>query len=134
MLFSCTDDIAMAKRSSTHNRKKWGLDNRGVAFLEFTILFPLLLVLTLGVFEFGRAMLDHHKIDKAVRDAARYLARVPVTCATAGTNNGTIDSSYITNAKNLALNGAISGGTAILNYWTNANTISVSVDCVDPTI
>jgi Flp pilus assembly protein TadG len=67
-------------------------DTKGVAFLEFTILFPLLLTLTLGVFEFGHAMKNRHTIDKAVRDAARYLARVPATCTSAGTANGTIDS------------------------------------------
>jgi len=108
-------------------------DRKGVAFLEFTILFPLLLALTVGVFEFGRALQHHHVIDKAVRDAGRYLARVPATCTSAGTNNGTIDNAYITNARNLALTGVTSGGTPVLNYWTVPTTVAVNVDCVDRT-
>jgi len=108
-------------------------DTKGVAFLEFTLLFPLLLALSIGVFEFGRALQHHHVIDKAVRDAARYLARVPATCPSAGTNNGTIDSAYITNARNLALTGRTSGGTPVLNYWTVPTSVAVNVDCVDNT-
>jgi Flp pilus assembly protein TadG len=106
-------------------------DAKGVAFLEFTILFPLLLALSIGVFEFGRALQHHHVIDKAVRDTARYLARVAATCTAAGTGNGTIDSAYLTNARNLALTGVMSGGSPILNYWTDPNSVAVSVDCVD---
>jgi Flp pilus assembly protein TadG len=108
-------------------------DTKGVAFLEFTILFPLLLTLSLGVFEFGHALKNRHTIDKAVRDAARYLARVPATCTSAGTGNGSIDSAYINNGRNLALNGQISGGSPVLNYWTDPTTIAVNVDCVDKT-
>ena len=108
-------------------------DTRGVAFLEFTILFPFLLALTLGVFEFGHAMKNRHTIDKAVRDAGRYLARVPATCTSAGTGNGTINSTYLTNGRNLALTGQISGGTPVLGYWTDPTTIAVNVDCVDRT-
>lgn len=108
-------------------------ETKGVAFLEFTILFPLLLSLAIGVFEFGRALQHRHVIDKAVRDAGRYLARIPATCTAAGTNNGTIDSAYITNARNLALTGVTSSGTAILNYWTDPSTVAVNVDCIDRT-
>ena len=114
--------------------KRFRRDRRGVAFLEFTILFPLLLALSLGVFEFGRALQHHHLINKAVRDAARYLARVPATCSAAGTGNGAVDNSAnVTEAQNLALTGAISGGTPVLNYWTNASTVAVDVDCIDAT-
>lgn len=109
-------------------------DTKGVAFLEFTILFPLLLSLSIGVFEFGRALQHRHVIDKSVRDAARYLARVPATCSSAGTNKGTIDNaSFTTNAQNLALTGVTSGGTPILPYWTNPTSVAVYVDCVDNT-
>ena len=49
----------------------------GTALLETAIVFPLLLTLMLGVLDIGRAFHDYHTADKAMRDAARYLARVP---------------------------------------------------------
>jgi hypothetical protein len=70
-------------------------------------------------------------VNKAARDAARYLARVPATCTAAGTSNGTVDSSFQTNARNLALYGQISVGTPILSYWTNSGTVAINVDCID---
>lgn len=104
-------------------------NREGVAFLEFTILFPLLLVLAVGVFEFGHALQNYHRINKSVRDAARFLARQPISCTSAGVNVGTIDASIITEAKNLAMTGEITGGTLLLDYWTDPNTVTISVDC-----
>ena len=106
-------------------------DKQGVAFLELALLFPLLLALSLGVFEFGRGLQHYHAVNKAARDAARYLARVPASCSSAGTANGSVDSAFQTNARNLALTGQISGGTPVISYWTNASTIAINVDCVD---
>ena len=109
-------------------------DRRGVAFAEFSVLFPVLLALAVGVFEFGRGLQHFHAINKAVRDSARYLARVPtVACTTAGAGAGTVSSTYVTQARNLALNGSISGGSPVLSYWTNPATVSVAVDCIDRT-
>ena len=104
-------------------------NQKGVAFLEFTILFPLLLVLAVGTFEFGHALQNYHLINKSLRDAARFLARQPISCASQGVNNGTIDPSIQTEAKNIAMTGEITGGTFLLNYWTDPNTVTISVDC-----
>ena len=116
----------------SHIRKGFVSDRRGVAFLEFTILFPLLLTLAIGVFEFGRALQHYHLINKSMRDAARYLARVPASCTSAGTSVGTVPDNYKTDARNLALTGVVSGGTPVLNYWTNPNSDAIDVDRIDP--
>lgn len=47
---------------------------RGVALLEFTILVPLLLLLLFGITEFSRALFEFDTLDKATRDACRYLS------------------------------------------------------------
>lgn len=47
---------------------------RGIAMVEFTIVAPLLLLLMFGIAEFGRALYQYNALNKAVRDAARYLA------------------------------------------------------------
>ena len=49
-------------------------DKRGQAMVEFAIVLPLLLILLIGVFEFGRAWNVYH----AVTDAARLGARSAV--------------------------------------------------------
>lgn len=47
---------------------------RGSAVVEFAIVLPLLLLLTLGTAEFGHAFYRYNTLTKAVRDGARYLA------------------------------------------------------------
>ncbi|MDX5373755.1 MAG: pilus assembly protein [Pseudomonadaceae bacterium] len=47
---------------------------RGVAMVEFAIALPLLLLLLLGVAEFGRMLFHYNSLLQASRDAARYAA------------------------------------------------------------
>lgn len=98
--------------------------------VEFTVTAPLLVALGLGVGEFGRALQHHHVVNKAMRDASRFLARVPVTCAGPGTGSVT-DTADLTLARNLALYGQTSVGTPRISYWTNANSVAVTVGCLD---
>lgn len=96
----------------------------GAAMVEFTIMFPVLIVMALGAAEIGRAVQHHHAVEKSARDAARYLARVQASCA------GITDAGDVATAKNLARTGYRNGTTPILPYWQDANTtITVTVDC-----
>ena len=53
--------------------KRTGRDrNRGQGMVEFAIVFPLLLLLLFGIFEFGRIMFVYSAAVSASRDAARY--------------------------------------------------------------
>lgn len=54
--------------------KRLHQDTRGQAMVEFALVLPLLLILLIGVFEFGRAWNVYH----AVTDAARLGARSAV--------------------------------------------------------
>jgi Flp pilus assembly protein TadG len=47
---------------------------RGAAMVEFAIVVVPLLLLALGVAEFGRAIYQYEALTKATRDAARYLS------------------------------------------------------------
>jgi Flp pilus assembly protein TadG len=49
---------------------------RGVATVEFAILIIPLLLLLLGVFEYGRAIYQYNTLAKAVRDGTRLLSAV----------------------------------------------------------
>ena len=52
-------------------------DRSGTSAVEMAMATPLLLVLLIGTFELGYYFLSEHVVQKAVRDAARYAARLP---------------------------------------------------------
>jgi len=47
---------------------------RGQSLLEFAMVLPLLLLIALGVVEFGRAYYQYNTLTKAVREGARYMS------------------------------------------------------------
>jgi Flp pilus assembly protein TadG len=47
---------------------------RGTAIVEFALVLPLLLLLTMITTEFGRAIYQYNTIVKSLRDASRYLS------------------------------------------------------------
>lgn len=49
----------------------------GAAMVEAAIVIPLALIMLAGGVEITRGLAYHHAADKAVRDAARYIARLP---------------------------------------------------------
>ena len=104
---------------------RFGKARDGAALVEFSLLAPVLILLMCGLCEFANAMRQYHIMEKSVRDAARYLARVPMTGCT-------ISSGAISSAQNLALTGhATSGGDYFLTTWTDPSTVAVTVaDCV----
>lgn len=59
-------------------------DSRGQGLLEFTIIMPILLILTLGVCEVGSMLLDQHVTAKMSREGANLISR-DVTMDTAET-------------------------------------------------
>lgn len=88
-------------------------DERGASLVETAVVVPFLLLLGLGVSEFGNVLYNHHLIETGVRDAARYLARF----GTPATRE--------TEAKALAVTGSISGGTQRISWW-NTGDVSIS--------
>jgi len=107
-------------------------DRRGASVLEMTVMMPFLLFLAFGVIEFGRALYHYHAINKSVRDAARFMARVRLSCDPPPSTTCTpVDATDEARAKNLALTGQISGGTPILGYWTDPTTITIQYQPYD---
>lgn len=74
---------------------------KGVALVEFALILPLLLLLSMITTEFGRAMYQYNTLTKSVRDASRYLS-----LQTPGTR--------ITEARNLIVYGNTAGTGAPL--------------------
>jgi hypothetical protein len=50
-------------------------DDRGQGLVEFTLLMPLLLVLTLGLIEVGSALLDQQMTTKLTREGSNLISR-----------------------------------------------------------
>ena len=48
---------------------------RGVALVEFVLILPMLLLLTVITTEFGRAMYQYNSLAKNVRNAVRHLSQ-----------------------------------------------------------
>ena len=93
-------------------------DRAGAALIEFTVVAPFLLVLGLGVIEFGNVLYRHQLILTGVRDAARYLSRVDDPNA------------WATDAKQLAVYGEIGGATNRVPWW-NVGDVTVAVTSID---
>jgi Flp pilus assembly protein TadG len=49
-------------------------DTRGATLVETTLVFPMVLILTFGLVEFGVAFWEYHAAEKATNLAARYIA------------------------------------------------------------
>lgn len=61
--------------------------HNGVALVEFALVLPLLLIMTLITTELGRALYQYNTLTKSVRDAVRYLSiQTPGTHATEARN------------------------------------------------
>ena len=59
------------------HRKRLPVPQRGAAIVEFAIVLSLMLLITAGIFEFGRAFQYYDALAKATRDGARYMSTVP---------------------------------------------------------
>lgn len=107
-------------------------DRCGASVLEMTVMLPFLVALAFGVIEFGRALQHYHTVNKSMRDAARFLARVQIGCAAPPSTSCTItDPNNLTRARNLAMTGYVSGGTPILKYWTDPTSVTVLITPFD---
>lgn len=101
---------------------------KGSAATEFALVVPFYLILFIGFFEAGRLMNDYHVVSKAVRDGARYAARLPADCA------GFDDAANDLRIKRLTRTGTIDGTAApLLDYWTDDATVTVTIGCYDNT-
>ncbi len=89
------DDSRSARRSSRQTKRR---GERGTAIIEFTLIMPLLLVLTVAAVDFGRAFFVKNILEQSAREGVRLRAvsssadialvqaRVNQVAATAGVN------------------------------------------------
>ncbi len=109
-------------------------DQAGASLVEFTLILPLLVLLMIGVAEYGRAMHQQHIITKSVRDAARTMARDPRLFDPATGCSTTVPPALITQTQTIALKGTLDASASyLISYWDNpATEIVITVACVSP--
>lgn len=56
--------------------RRWAGERDGAAMFEFALALPILVLIIAGGWEFARGLWMYETLNKGVRDAARYLARV----------------------------------------------------------
>lgn len=114
-------------------------DETASAAAEMALVAPMLLTLAFGAFELGNYFQSEHVLQKAVRDAARYAARLPIK-DTSGTINydcsaGTVGSTAQTEIQEVARfndpTGTTDNATSRLSGWTGDSMTTVTLNCVD---
>jgi hypothetical protein len=97
-------------------------DENGSALVEGAVVVPVLCVLLFGVYEFSWFFYQQHLVSTGLRDAARYLARLPAACTTLSPS-WTFEQ---VSARNLATTGSVAGGAPRVKGWSAA---AVRFDC-----
>jgi Flp pilus assembly protein TadG len=113
-------------------------DEGASAAAEMALVLPILLTLMFGAFELGNYFQSEHVLQKAVRDAARYAARLPMTDTSTGTVNydcatNAIDSGAQTKIQEVARfadpTGTTDKVTTRLSGWTDDTMATVTLAC-----
>ncbi len=86
---------------------------------------PLLLVLMFGPFELGHYFLSEHVVQKAVRDAARYAGRLPLSSYPGCTPTAAAQ----TQIQKVARTGQPDGTVQRLQGWAADTMTTVTVTC-----
>lgn len=100
-------------------------DRSAAAAVEMALVAPMLIFLMFGSVDVGNYFLSEHVVDKAVRDASRYAARLPFTDFDCSSNSMTDPSTV----QKLARTGDPAGTIARLPGWTADNMTTVTVNC-----
>src|SRR5690242_1861471 len=114
-------------------------DQSASAAVEMALVTPILLALLFGSVEMGNFFMSEHAIEKAVRDGARYAARLPLAAAYSCPNTVFADAGATNNIINVTKTGAVSGAgfpRLAPSYWnrtcgSDTQTVTVSVACVN---
>ena len=88
--------------------------------IELTFVTIVLATMTAGIVEFGRLFWYYNALDRATRDAARYLSALPATDIT----NGTTVAAEVSTATNLVVNAV--NGARVSPVLTSSN---VKINC-----
>lgn len=114
------------------NRRPFHKNERGSAAAEFALILPMMLTIVFSIYEAGRVFWSYNIVQSAARDAARYGARLDVTCS--GSTGAFDDTTATAAIQNLARTGTVDGsGDPLVPGWTDNSSVTVSIACVSKT-
>ncbi|RWI11400.1 TadE/TadG family type IV pilus assembly protein [Mesorhizobium sp.] len=121
----CVDSV---KRLARQFRR----EERGAILVELTLITPLMIALTAGVFEFGTIIHRKLLIEAGLRDAARFMAR----CTEDFVNPDPGTDYCVSTAQNIAKYGTPAAGTLRVADWDIDEPVVISTyptaNTVDP--
>ncbi len=99
------------------------------AAVEFALTLPMMLVLLFGGMEAGHFVWTQHKLAEAVRDGARYAARIPIREVCQGTTE-VMSNELKAQVRLLTRTGQIANANALpkVRGWTDGE-VTVSPNC-----
>ncbi|BCH33033.1 pilus biosynthesis protein TadE [Mesorhizobium sp. L-8-10] len=97
--------------------RRFRREERGAILVEMTLITPLMIALSAGVFEFGTIFHRKLLIEAGLRDAARFMARCTDGFSAVATD-------CTTAAQNIAKYGIPTAGTLRVTDWTAAVAIT----------
>jgi Flp pilus assembly protein TadG len=100
-----------AAPTDTDQPTEWRRRSRGQAMVEFTLILPCLMLLILGIYQFGQTYSDYIQVTNAARDGGRKAL------VSRSDSNGVADA--ITAAKNAT-------------WWLDKSKMSVTVSPAQP--
>jgi Flp pilus assembly protein TadG len=106
-------------------------DRTGAAAAELALVTPLLIAVMTCTFELGYYFLSEHVVQKAVRDAARYAGRLPLS--NYDCSGPTVSSGAQTQIQKVARTGIPDGTSGRLGGWTADSMTAVNVTCLTNT-
>jgi hypothetical protein len=115
--------------------ERFTVETRGAALVEFTLVFPLLLICLAGISELGFALHQQHIVQKAVRDAARYAARTNYALKSCPLSTQPEWTPMVTDTTTVALRGNLAASAPLLlPTWDGSRGIDVQVTeaCFNP--
>jgi Flp pilus assembly protein TadG len=112
-----------------HIADYFGRDERGATLVEMTLIAPLMILISAGVFEFGNAIHQKMLMQAGLNDAARFAARCNSQMYT---DYGVSAINCADIAANIAVFGNPSGtGSARVSGWVKANVTVEMARCLD---
>jgi len=102
-----------ASRPNGRHPTPWGLPNpsiRGQSLVEFALVLPVLLLLLIGIAEFGRAWMTRNILTGASREAVRIAAVQGNTASARSRANSILGSAGISGASVSVLDDGVSYG------------------------
>lgn len=102
---------------------KFFASRHGSAAVEFALLLPLMSLLLFGFFEMGRLFYTYNVASSAARDAARFAARLPMTC-------GGLSSGDAVRVQNVAVSGDPRAASPAVLTGLTPGAVSLGYVCV----